>query len=250
MKTNLDPVNIKGRAIKPPDCHIVAIIGARGGSKGLPKKNIRLLSGKPLIAWTIEAAKNCELVDRVLVSTDDDEIAKVARKYGAEVPFKRPSELAGDDVPSISYLQHAVEWLESQDNYRVDIVLYLQVTDVFRKKYLVEKVISRLLKDPRLDSVFVGYLTHKNFWKRKDGRYQRLTLPEEKVRQQKEAVFREDIGLACASRVHVIKGGRRIGDCVDIVPNPDFCTSIDIHNEFDLWLAERILSEGQATIND
>ncbi len=245
-----DASSRKASMVKPPDCHVVAIIGARSGSKGLPKKNIRVLSGKPLIAWTIEAAKNCPLVDRVLVSTDDDEIAEVAREYGAEVPFRRPAELAGDDVPSIGYLQHAVEWLESQDNYRVDVVLYLQVTDVFRKKYLVEEVITRLLKDQSLDSVFVGYPTHKNFWKREGGRYQRLTLPEEKVRQQKEAVFREDIGLACASRVHVIKGGRRIGDHVDIVPNPDFCSSIDIHDEFDLWLAEKIVSEGRAAIND
>ncbi len=236
--------------LKPPGCHIVAIIGARGGSKGLLRKNIKSLAGEPLIAWTIEAARNCSLVDRVVVSTDDDEIAEIARECGAEVPFRRPAELADDDAPSIGYLQHAVEWLESQDNYPVDIVLYLQVTDVFRKKYMVEEVITRLLQNPNLDSVFVGYPTHKNFWKKEGGRYQRLTPLEEKVRQQKEAIFREDIGLACASRARVIKGGRRIGDRVDIVPNPDFCSSIDIHDEFDLWLAEKILSEGRASIND
>lgn len=240
----------KAELVKPPDCHVVAIIGARGGSKSLPKKNIRQLAGKPLLVWTIEAARNCSLVDRVLVSTDDGEIAEIARACGAEVPFQRPPELAGDDIPSIDYLQHAVEWLESQDNYRVDIVLYLQVTDVFRKKYMLEEVVTRLLLDPTLDAVFVGYPTHKNFWKKEGGQYRRLAESEDKPRQLKEPVFREDAGLACATRVHVIKGGRRIGDCVDIVPNPDFCSSIDIHDEFDLWLAEKIVTEGKRTIND
>ena len=240
----------KVEPVKPSDCHIVAIIGARGGSKVLPKKNIRQLAGKPLIAWTIEAARNCSLVDRVLVSTDDDELAGIASACGAEVPFRRPVELAGDDVPSIDYVQHAVEWLESQDNYRVDIVLYLQVTDVFRKKYMLEETVTRLLADPGLDSVFVGYPTHKNFWKKEKGRYCRLAELEDKPRQFKGPVFREDIGLACASRIHVIKSGRRIGDHVDIVLNPDFCSSIDIHDEFDLWLAEKIVTEGRRTIND
>jgi len=242
--------NKKTEPVKPSDCHIVAIIGARGGSRALPKKNIRQLAGRPLIAWTIEAARNCSLVDRVLVSTDDEGIAEIARACGAEVPFLRPPELAGDDVPSIDYLQHAVEWLESRDNYRVDIVLHLQVTDVFRKKYMLEESVTRLLVDPSLDSVFVGYPTHKNFWRKEGERYRRLAELEDKPRQSKEPVFREDTGLACASRVHVIKSGRRIGDHVDIVPNPDFCSSIDIHDEFDLWLAEKIVTEGRRTIND
>lgn len=236
--------------VKPSDCHIVAIIGARGGSKSLVKKNIRQLAGKPLLAWTIEAARNCSLIDRVIVSTDDDEIAGIAGACGAEVPFRRPAELAGDDVPSISFLQHAVEWLESKDNYRVDIVVYLQVTDVFRKRYMLEETIGRLLANPSLDTVFVGYPTHKNFWKKDAGGYRRMDELEDKVRQLKEPVFREDTGLACASRVNVIKSGRRIGDRVDIVPNPDFCSSIDIHDEFNLWLAEKIVTEGRRTIND
>ena len=236
--------------VKPSDCHIVAIIGARGGSKSLVKKNIRQLAGKPLIVWTVEAARNCSLIDRVIVSTDDDDIAGIAGACGAEVPFRRPPELSGHDVPSIDYLKHAIEWLESQNNYRVDIVVYLQVTDVFRKKYMLEETVGRLLADPHLDTVFVGYPTHKNFWKKDARGYRRMDELKDRVRQLKEPVFREDIGLACASRVNVIKSGRRIGDRVDIVPNPDFCSSIDIHDEFDLWLAEKIVTEGRRTIND
>ena len=238
------------RSEKSPDCHIVAIIGARGGSKGLRKKNIRPLAGKPLITWTVAAARNCTLIDRVIVSTDDDEIAEIAGACGAEVPFRRPADLSGDDVPSISYLQHAVEWLEIEDNYRVDIIVYMQITDVFRKKYMLDNTIGKLLADPKLDTVFVAHPTHKNFWKKEAEGYRRVGEAEDKVRQLKEPVFREDLGLACASRVSVIKSGRRIGDCVDIVPDPDFCSSIDIHDEFDLWLAEKIISDGKRTIND
>jgi hypothetical protein len=143
-----------------------------------------------------------------------------------------------------------VEWLESRDNYRVDIVVYLQITDVFRKKYMLDETVDRLLANPGLESVFVGQPTHKNFWKKGAEGYRRLTEPEEENRQLKQPVFREDTGLAGASRVDVIKSGRRIGGRVDIIPNTDFCSSIDIHDEFDLWLAEKIIRQGQRTIND
>jgi CMP-N-acetylneuraminic acid synthetase len=97
---------------------IIAIIPARGGSKGIPRKNIRNLVGKPLIAYTISAAKNSKLINRVLVSTEDEEIAKIARRYGVEI-IKRPQELAGDLVPSTSVLKDAVEQLERKENYMV-----------------------------------------------------------------------------------------------------------------------------------
>jgi CMP-N-acetylneuraminic acid synthetase len=242
--------DVKAASLKPPGCHIVAIIGARGGSKGLPKKNIRVFAGKPLIAWTIEAARKCPLVDRVIVSTDDEEIAKVAKRHEAEVPFRRPAELAADEVPSVKFLQHAVEWLESHENYRTDIVLYLQLTDVFRKRQMLEEVITRLLKNPSLDTAFVGHPTHKNFWKKEGGRYRRLTEEEDKPRQLKQPVVREDSGLACATRGALIKSGRRIGDHVDIVMNHDVCSSIDIHDKFDLWLAEKLVAEEQRTLSE
>lgn len=88
----------------------IAVIPARGGSKRIPRKNIKSFCGKPMIAWSIEAAKNSDLFDHIIVSTDDDEIAKVARKWGAEVPFMRPAELADDYVNTGAVVQHAVEW--------------------------------------------------------------------------------------------------------------------------------------------
>ncbi len=235
----------------PEQHNVVAIIPARGGSRGLPRKNIRLLAGKPLIAYSIEAAKASPMVDRTLVSTDDAEIAEVARQWGAEVPFLRPAELAQDHTPTEPVLQHAVEWLEQIDHYRVDIVVYLQPTDIFRKRTMIDEAVRRLLNDPELDTAFVAYSTHKNFWRKVEGRYVRLA-PDIKPgpRQTREPVYREDTGLACASRGAVIKAGRRIGDRVAVIPTEDDLSSIDIHTEFDLWLAEQVLTEGGRQVND
>ncbi|MGX5913510.1 cytidylyltransferase domain-containing protein [Aliidiomarina sp. Khilg15.8] len=110
----------------------VAIIPARGGSKRLPGKNIRDLAGKPLIAWTIEAAIQSGCFDRVIVSTDDEKIAEISRQYGAEVPFMRPPELANDTATSDSVIKHVVEWLEENSNTEVKTVALLQPTSPLR----------------------------------------------------------------------------------------------------------------------
>lgn len=231
--------------------HTVAVIPARGGSKGLPRKNLRLLAGKPLIAYTIEAAKASSYVDRVIVSTEDEEIAQTARKYGAEVPFLRPKELAEDLTPTEPVLKHAVEWLEKAEGYQVDIVLFLQPTDIFRKRFMIDEAIKRLLNDDTLDSVFVAYPTHKNFWRRVDGKYVRLAADlAYGPRQTREPLYREDTGIACATRAEVVRQGKRIGENVDIIINNDEASFIDIHDEYDFWLAEKVLTERGKTIND
>lgn len=107
---------------------IVAIIPARGGSKRVPRKNLKLLANKPLIAYAIEAALKSKYLDRIIVSTEDEEIASVARKYGAEVPFMRPEELATDAATSLNMLQHAVGFLEDNENYRADLITLIQPT--------------------------------------------------------------------------------------------------------------------------
>lgn len=112
--------------------HVLALITARGGSKGLPGKNILPLAGKPLIAWTIEAALNSRVSNLVIVSTDDEEIAQVSRQYGAEVPFLRPAELAQDDSDHISVVVHAIRWLEQNRKQVPDYVMLLQPTSPLR----------------------------------------------------------------------------------------------------------------------
>ncbi len=114
---------------------ILAIITARGGSKGVPRKNIRPVCGKPLIAYSIEAALEIRnRLYRIVVSTDDAEIAEISRQYGAEVPFVRPSELAADKTPTLPVLQHAVRFVEEQDKIHLDWVLLLQPTSPLRRK--------------------------------------------------------------------------------------------------------------------
>jgi len=225
--------------------NIVAIILARGGSKRVPRKNVLPLAGKPLIAYTIEAAKKCGLIDRVIVSTNDDEIAEVSKKYGAEVPFKRPAELSADSALAEPCLKHAIEWLEQNENYKTDIVVYLQITDVFRPKGIIEKVIKKLLENDELDSVFTAVKTHKNFWRSQNGKFNRLAsdIPYGVSSQVREPLYREDTGIALATRAEFIKQGRRIGDKIDVVINETEINFIDIHDKFDFWLAEKCIEK-------
>jgi len=111
---------------------IIALITARGGSKSIPQKNIKMLAGKPLIAWTIEAAFHAQRLSRVIVSTDDDEIANVARHWGAEVPFTRPAELAQDHSDHISVVEHAIHWLAQHGQEEPEYVMLLQPTSPLR----------------------------------------------------------------------------------------------------------------------
>src|SRR5512140_2890543 len=105
---------------------VLAIIPARGGSKGIPRKNIRNFSGFPLIAWSIAAAKQSESVTRIIVSTDDEEIAAVARECGAETPFLRPAEFAQDQSTDLPLFEHALKWLADNESYRPDVVVQLR----------------------------------------------------------------------------------------------------------------------------
>ena len=119
---------------------ILALITARGGSKGIPGKNIIPLGDKPLIAWTIEAAKNSKYIDKIILSSDSNEIIKVAQKYGCEVPFKRPEHLALDTTPSMDVILHALEYCNSQNQY--DYLLLLQPTSPFRKTTTIDLAIE------------------------------------------------------------------------------------------------------------
>ena len=221
--------------------NVVAVIPARGGSKGLKNKNICLLMNKPLIYYTIEAAKNSKLVDRIIVSTDSEEIRDIAIELGAEAPFIRPAHLANDTASSESVLEHAVTWLEDNENYTTDIVVYLQCTDIFRKRFMIDHLVEKLTEDPALDSAFVAFTTHKKFWKKKESSYERLTSKVYVPRQKAENLLREDAGMACATRSSVVKSGDRIGENVYILENEDEYSMIDIHDIRTLYLAEKAL---------
>jgi CMP-N-acetylneuraminic acid synthetase len=138
---------------------VVGLITARGGSKGIPQKNVRPLAGKPLIAWTIEAALRSRLLERVIVSTDDEEIARTAREWGADVPFMRPVELAQDDSPHLAVIRHALGWLGSEQKTEFDYLLLLQPTSPLRSTEDIDKSIA-LAEEKDADAVVSVCLTH------------------------------------------------------------------------------------------
>jgi CMP-N,N'-diacetyllegionaminic acid synthase len=131
---------------------VLGVVTARGGSKGLPGKNLRLLAGKPLIAHTIDAARESRAFDRVILSTDDDGIVEAARRCECEVPFRRPAELARDETPHLPVLQHAVQWLRDRERYVADAVMILQPTSPLRTDTHIRESIA-LLERSGADSV-------------------------------------------------------------------------------------------------
>jgi redox-sensitive bicupin YhaK (pirin superfamily) len=132
---------------------VLAIIPARGGSKGIPGKNIRDFAGHPLLTYSIAAGLQAELVTRVIVSTDSEAIAEVARRYGAETPFLRPAEFAQDNTLDLPVFQHALTWLAENEGYRPDIVVQLRPTSPVRPANLVDQAVRLLADHPEADSV-------------------------------------------------------------------------------------------------
>ncbi len=150
----------------------LAIIPARGGSKGIPRKNIRNFAGYPLIAWSIAAAKQSARVTRAIVSTDDEEIAAVARQFGAETPFLRPSEFAQDNTTDLPVFEHALKWLAEHEGYKPEMVVQLRPTSPIRPRDCVDRALEILLSHPDADSVrgvvTAGQNPHK-MWRLPDG---------------------------------------------------------------------------------
>lgn len=132
----------EGKASPRGDRRVLGLVPARGGSKGIPRKNIRPLGGKPLLAWTAECALRSRSLSRVVLSTDDEEIAAVGREHGLEVPFLRPAELGGDTVGSLAVVLHAIETVGTE----FDAVCLLQPTDPFRSAELVDRCVDTLFE--------------------------------------------------------------------------------------------------------
>lgn len=222
----------------------ICVIPARGGSKGLPRKNIKIVGGHPLIAYPISAAFESGVCDTVFVTTDDEEIADVARQYGAQVPFLRPTSLAEDLTTTEATLKNALLSYEEHAKISFDICVFLTATDMFRRPDWVSEAVGRLKSDETLESVFSGHATHKNFWvESEDGDWERV-LPWMRAyssRQVRKPVIREDTGLSCASRAALWRDERRIGDKVEILVNHRSETGLDIHDEFDFFLVEKAL---------
>lgn len=199
---------------------IIGIIPARGGSKGIPRKNLRTIAGKPLISWSIEAAKESKLLDDFYVSTEDEEIAKVAKKYGAKI-INRPKELASDNAKMMDVLKHALEFTKA------DTILLLQPTSPVREKGLVDKCI-KIFKEKGADSLATGFIC--KYYEYGSAYITRQKLP---------GFFYDDGNIYIFDR-NVVKTGKRIGkkpEKVIISREQNF----EIDDEFDFWLVEQIL---------
>lgn len=143
---------------------ILAIIPARGGSKRIPGKNIKLLAGKPLLAWTIETAKKCKLIDRLIVSTDSPEIAKVAQKYGAEIPFLRPKNLATDKATTRDVVKHAIIFLQKKEGFLPDLIVLLQPNSPFLQPEDIELAILQIEKTKSNSCFSVKKISERPEW--------------------------------------------------------------------------------------
>lgn len=136
-----------------PSLEVLALVPARGGSKSIPRKNVRRVNGKPLVAWSIEHGLASRRISRVVCTTDDDEIAEVARAYGAEVPFRRPAEISGDLSVDFEFHLHALEWLKEHEGYVPDLVVHLRPTHPIRKPETLDRAIEALAGRPDADSL-------------------------------------------------------------------------------------------------
>lgn len=199
---------------------VLGVITARGGSKGVPKKNIRPLGGKPLLLWTAEAALKAHRLSRVIISTDDDEIADVAQRAGIEVPFRRPPELATDTAPTLPVLQHAVAWLEERGDV-YDAICLLQPTNPLRTSDTIDRCID-MLEQASADSVVTvlpvpaEHNPHWVYFAKPDGQLYLATGESAPIprRQELPAAYHREGSVYVVRRDVLVQRGSLYGDRV------------------------------------
>jgi len=161
----MEDAKMMNNASEPKGMQVLAVIPARGGSKGLPGKNIRKLDGHPLISFSIAAAKQSVMVTRTVCSTDSHEIAHIAEEYGAEIPFIRPAELAADDSTDLEVFMHLLKWFRENEKYIPDLVVQLRPTSPLRVPGLVDEGIRKLISRPDADSLRTVCISPKTPYK-------------------------------------------------------------------------------------
>lgn len=223
---------------------VLGIIPARGGSKGIPRKNVAPLAGQPLLTYTALATRDSRLVTRTVLSTDSEEIAGIGRELGLEVPFLRPPHLAQDDTPTLSVIQHLLHALGDRDKYSPDVVVVLQPTSPLRTGAHIDAAVHLLWDTGAASVVSVCPVEHPVDWLRRlDSEHRvRPTLPGAQSaarRQAAEPVYRLN-GAIYVTRPSVIAAGSLLGeDTRGFVMRAE--ESVDIDTPFDLQLAEFLL---------
>ncbi len=239
---------------------VVGIIPARGGSKGIPYKNIALLAGKPLIYYTIKSAQESKKMDAFVVSTDDEKIASVAKSLGADVPFLRPKNISGDNATDIQFLRHALVWLEKNRNWHPEIIVILRPTAPFRTAEDIDTVLDLMIKE-NCDSVRTISLpsphTPYKMWTMKNSHSNKIkpllttryynSLGTDVPRQWLPTVYWQN-GMVDATKTKFIKMNKVYGpDIRGLVTNHEKTTDIDTPK--DLKITEAILKHGNKTRN-
>jgi len=226
---------------------VLAIIPARGGSKRLPRKNVLDLAGKPMIAWTIEAAINSKYIDRVVVSTDDSEISTISKHYGGDVPFIRPADLAKDTSTSMEVIIHAISKLEELESH-YEYIIFLQPTSPTRNVKHIDEVVELLLMKNADSIISVSAVNHPIEWTNilpDDHSMNGFFLPEYQGMRSQDFPKRYMInGAIYLNNTKVLKMTRSLINCgTGFAYIMEKENSIDVDTHFDFMMAETILRQ-------
>jgi CMP-N-acetylneuraminic acid synthetase len=237
---------------------VLALIPARGGSKSIPRKNIRSFAGRPLIAYSIAAGLAAETVTRIIVSTEDEEIAAIAEGYGAEIPFMRPAEYSRDDTPDLPVFQHAVNWLLENEDYCPDIIVQLRPTSPFRRVWHIDRAVARLLECPQADAVRTVCIPFQNpfkMWRIDPDGFMRPLMktkfsePYNLPRQAFPEVFWQTGYVDVFWAKTILEKDSMTGDSIlPLVIGAE--EWVDIDSKDDWRRAERLLESGEITLAD
>lgn len=238
----------------PRKYNLLAVIPARGGSRSVPRKNIAPVAGKPLIAWTIRAAQRSQSISRLIVSTDDEQIAHTARQYGAEVPFLRPTELARADTPGVDPIVHAVEWLHQHEHYQPEYVMVLQPTSPLRTAEDIDAAVQ-LATERNADSVVsVTTTRHHPYWMKRvaeDGSLHNFVAQDRAYtrRQDLPSAYALNGALYLARReVLLVQRSFYANQTYGYIMPPE--RSHDVDTPWDLHIVQLVLQDRQAHESD
>lgn len=227
--------------------HVLAVIPARGGSRSIPLKNIKLLAGKPLLAYTVEAAKQSRYLDRCVVSTDDEEIAKAADQCGVEV-VRRPVEYATDQAPTEWALLHALEIVRAS-GHQPEFVVTLEPTSPLRTARLIDRCIELAIERADADCIMTVTETRKCYGRLVEGRFEYL-FPDQPRRRQDRTPLYEESSTVYVTRTRALERDRSVlGKTRYALIVEDPREAIDINEPLDFLIAEAALAQQSQQVN-